>query len=177
MFKEIHVEGVRITKHYLNSESEIQPQTLHPRLISVVRAMSLQSKYPVKVTSSLRSKEWELHQGRSGNSRHCLGNAVDFSGGPTASDFLHSLGDQLHAHGLGVGYYGWGIHVDTSGNTWKDKSFKPRKYYVADHDVSIKKVLQGIAPQGYKPSGNGCAAFVVGFFFAVYELITSREVF
>lgn len=177
MFKEIHVDGVRITKHYLNSETEIEPQKLHPRLMALVRAMDFQTAYPVKVTSSLRSKEWELHQGRPGNSRHVLGNAVDFSGGPSASDFLHSLGDQLHAHGLGVGYYAWGIHVDTSGNTWKDKSFKSGKYYLPAHDPHILKVLQGIGQQGSKPGGNGCAAFVVGFFFAIYELISNMEVF
>ena len=52
---------------------------LSPRLLEGLQYARSLCSFPFKITSAYRSRSYELEKGRSGNSAHCLGLAVDIA--------------------------------------------------------------------------------------------------
>ena len=92
---------------------------IHKNLYKVFELIRSHTKKPLYLGSAFRSYEWELKQGRSGNSQHINANAYDFNGQnlkkviDIAVHTENALFQELR--GLGVtafGKYSWGWHLD-----------------------------------------------------------------
>ncbi|WP_237275586.1 D-Ala-D-Ala carboxypeptidase family metallohydrolase [Tenacibaculum ovolyticum] len=109
---------------------------LHPNIIEIAQLVRDFTGKAVFIGSSYRSYEWDKKQGRSGNSQHCLGLAVDLNG-EDVYELLHvavmtqnELYQQLKALGANFfGFYSWGVHIDLGHRVGQPVNMPMVRYY------------------------------------------------
>lgn len=120
----------------------------------VLKALQAIREYyntPIKINASSRTIEHEIKQGRSGNSQHTLGNAIDFSfaNNPDLMDDYHNqilnkgiLYTTLRRLGInGFGLYDNFGHIDTR-TTGGAQSDNHGEYAFWDRRITRKKKSQ-----------------------------------
>jgi len=92
---------------------------IHKNFYKVFELIRSHTKKPLYLGSAFRSYEWELKQGRSGNSQHIKAHAYDFNGLnldkviSMAVLTENALFHELRALGVtAFGDYDWGWHLD-----------------------------------------------------------------
>lgn len=91
----------------------------HKNFLEVFELLRRYTKKPLYLGSAFRSYDWEIKQGRVGNSQHIEANAYDFNGTNLKAVLDEALESKNHLYHelrkLGInafGRYDWGYHLD-----------------------------------------------------------------